>query len=152
MALVRRRQSADVRAAIVVARSDQAGGTPAKAAQQQEARHGSGRSGSYADTPRWPFVSRSARKARVWREVEGWCRRGDSNPHGLPHTPLKRARLPVPPLRHEERLRSIPSTAAPANPAAALAQAWVERVADTLAEQVVGEHRDQDGDAGIDRE
>ena len=30
---------------------------------------------------------------------EGWCRRGDSNPHELPHTPLKRARLPVPPLR-----------------------------------------------------
>src|SRR6185369_15323976 len=29
------------------------------------------------------------------------CRRGDSNPHELPHTPLKRARLPVPPLRHE---------------------------------------------------
>ena len=27
------------------------------------------------------------------------CRRGDSNPHELPHTPLKRARLPVPPLR-----------------------------------------------------
>src|SRR5437016_3493382 len=31
-----------------------------------------------------------------------WCRRGDSNPHGLPHTPLKRARLPVPPLRRCE--------------------------------------------------
>ena len=29
-----------------------------------------------------------------------WCRRGDSNPHGLPHTPLKRACLPIPPLRH----------------------------------------------------
>ena len=29
------------------------------------------------------------------------CRRGDSNPHELPHTPLKRARLPVPPLRHK---------------------------------------------------
>jgi hypothetical protein len=29
-----------------------------------------------------------------------WCRRGDSNPHGLPHTPLKRTCLPVPPLRH----------------------------------------------------
>ena len=29
------------------------------------------------------------------------CRRGDSNPHELPHTPLKRARLPVPPLRPE---------------------------------------------------
>src|SRR5712691_2359433 len=28
-----------------------------------------------------------------------YCRRGDSNPHELPHTPLKRARLPVPPLR-----------------------------------------------------
>ena len=33
-----------------------------------------------------------------------WCRRGDSNPHGLPHTPLKRTCLPVPPLRHLERL------------------------------------------------
>ena len=30
--------------------------------------------------------------------IEGICRRGDSNPHELPHTPLKRARLPVPPL------------------------------------------------------
>src|SRR5262245_3509012 len=29
-----------------------------------------------------------------------WCRRGDSNPHGSPHTPLKRTCLPVPPLRH----------------------------------------------------
>ena len=29
-----------------------------------------------------------------------WCRRGDSNPYGKPHTPLKRARLPIPPLRH----------------------------------------------------
>src|SRR4051812_4468282 len=28
----------------------------------------------------------------------GLCGRGDSNPHELPHTPLKRARLPVPPL------------------------------------------------------
>ena len=34
-----------------------------------------------------------------------WCRRGDSNPHELPHTPLKRARLPVPPLR--QRVRSF---------------------------------------------
>ena len=29
-----------------------------------------------------------------------WCRSRDSNPDGLPHTPLKRACLPVPPLRH----------------------------------------------------
>ena len=42
--------------------------------------------------------------ARVLRKDEDWCRRGDSNPHGLPHTPLKRARLPVPPLRHEVSL------------------------------------------------
>ena len=33
--------------------------------------------------------------------IELICRRGDSNPHELPHTPLKRARLPVPPLRHK---------------------------------------------------
>ena len=33
--------------------------------------------------------------------AEVWCRRGDSNPHELPHTPLKRARLPVPPLRQK---------------------------------------------------
>ena len=29
-----------------------------------------------------------------------WCRRSESNRHGLAHTPLKRARLPIPPLRH----------------------------------------------------
>ena len=28
-----------------------------------------------------------------------WCREGDLNPHGFPHTPLKRTRLPVPPSR-----------------------------------------------------
>src|SRR3989338_6108725 len=32
-------------------------------------------------------------------ELIYWCRRGDSNPHGLPHMPLKHACLPVPPLR-----------------------------------------------------
>jgi hypothetical protein len=36
----------------------------------------------------------------VTLKFSDWCRRGDSNPHELPHTPLKRARLPVPPLRH----------------------------------------------------
>ena len=29
------------------------------------------------------------------------CRRRDLNPHGLLHTPLKRARIPIPPLRHK---------------------------------------------------
>ncbi len=31
--------------------------------------------------------------------IKTWCRRPDSNRHGSPHTPLKRARLPIPPLR-----------------------------------------------------
>src|SRR5205085_2506086 len=29
-----------------------------------------------------------------------WCRRGDSNSHGLPHCPLKTACLPISPRRH----------------------------------------------------
>lgn len=27
-----------------------------------------------------------------------WCERRDLNPYESPHTPLKRARLPIPPL------------------------------------------------------
>ena len=29
-----------------------------------------------------------------------WCERRDLNPYGVIHTPLKRARLPIPPLSH----------------------------------------------------
>ena len=29
-----------------------------------------------------------------------WCGKRDLNPYGVNHTPLKRARLPVPPLSH----------------------------------------------------
>jgi hypothetical protein len=36
-----------------------------------------------------------------------WCRRGDSNPHGFPHHPLKMACLPVPPLRRAARKNHI---------------------------------------------
>ena len=32
-----------------------------------------------------------------------WCERGDLNPHGLRHTPLKRACLPVPALSRYSR-------------------------------------------------
>ena len=32
--------------------------------------------------------------------TESWCERRDLNPYELPHTPLKRARLPIPPLSH----------------------------------------------------
>src|SRR5262249_35605242 len=39
-----------------------------------------------------------AHKFLDFRDQE-WCRRRDSNPHGFPHTPLKRACLPIPPLR-----------------------------------------------------
>jgi hypothetical protein len=48
------------------------------------------------------LLSGPARAATVqsagW-EPPDWYRRGDSNPHGLPHSILSRARLPVPPLR-----------------------------------------------------
>ena len=42
------------------------------------------------------------RLTRFFYRVQVECRRGDSNPHGLPHTPLKRTCLPVPPLRRLE--------------------------------------------------
>src|SRR4029077_18202102 len=83
--------------------------------------------------------------------TERWCRRGDSNPHGLPHTPLKRAGLPVPPLRHERMEAEYTSTGAPGNGRAAAAQARVERVADPLAEEVVREHGEEDREARVER-
>ena len=36
----------------------------------------------------------------------GWCEKRDLNPYGVNHTPLKRARLPVPPLSRVELLNS----------------------------------------------
>ena len=33
-----------------------------------------------------------------------WCGKRDLNPYGVNHTPLKRARLPVPPLPHSSFL------------------------------------------------
>ncbi len=39
---------------------------------------------------------------------EAWCRRPDSNRHGLPHTALNRARLPIPPLRRDSQLYQAP--------------------------------------------
>src|SRR6185503_7729626 len=50
------------------------------------------------------------------------CRRGDSNPHELPHTPLKRARLPVPPLRHEVSLEGSAIIAVPFSKTATCSQ------------------------------
>ena len=34
------------------------------------------------------------------RAYFSWCEKRDLNPYGKNHTPLKRARLPVPPLSH----------------------------------------------------
>src|SRR6266536_2507570 len=46
------------------------------------------------------------------REVYGlrgnWCRRPDSNRYGLPHTPLKRTCLPIPPRRRVTASRDLP--------------------------------------------
>ncbi len=42
-------------------------------------------------------------KSRHWDKPNNdffWCEKRDLNPYGVNHTPLKRARLPVPPLSH----------------------------------------------------
>ena len=39
-----------------------------------------------------------------WALPVFWCGRRDLNPYGVIHTPLKRARLPVPPLPRDQRL------------------------------------------------
>src|SRR5205809_4620222 len=49
-----------------------------------------------------------------------------------------------------EQWRSIPSTSTSAKPSDALPQPRIERVANAFAEQVVGQHGEQDGDTGID--
>lgn len=36
-----------------------------------------------------------------------WCSERDSNPHKLPHTPLKRTRLPIPPPEHLNQPRCL---------------------------------------------
>src|SRR5437867_11262864 len=114
-------------------------------------------------------TARGLATGRIWAvaNVSEWCRRGDSNPHGLPHTPLKRARLPIPPLRRR-RSRSMPrcrracqsaqraemgqsATDADDPTHAGLPEARIERVTNAFAEKIVGEDRDQDGDAGVDR-
>ena len=48
-------------------------------------------------------LHRRRRMSRT-RQDTIWCRRRDLNPHGFPHTPLKRARIPIPPRRHQYSL------------------------------------------------
>jgi hypothetical protein len=40
---------------------------------------------------------------------KGWCGREDSNFHGLPHSDLNAARLPIPPRPHRGRCRTCPA-------------------------------------------
>ena len=54
------------------------------------------------------FGSRAATVKRIGTQKEKKCSRGDSNPHGLLHTPLKRTRLPIsPPEQVFQTERSI---------------------------------------------
>ena len=54
---------------------------------------------SLALSPRAYGVSRPSRPpSPPSQNLQVWCERGDSNPHGLPHRILSPARLPVPPL------------------------------------------------------
>ncbi|MEY4526837.1 MAG: hypothetical protein RL768_556 [Nitrospirota bacterium] len=43
-----------------------------------------------------------------WSEEKGWCRRRDLNPHGLRHTPLKRACLPFHHFGYRQELEKLP--------------------------------------------
>ncbi len=59
-----------------------------------------------SDCHRQPFTSDpSSPVSNIKREyamhtLSLWCGKRDLNPYGVNHTPLKRARLPVPPLPH----------------------------------------------------
>ena len=46
------------------------------------------------------FITLDKNKKRDLKPLFLWCRRRDSNPQGVNHTNLNRARLPIPPLRH----------------------------------------------------
>jgi hypothetical protein len=63
---------------------------------------GGGR-GSACEKYRMPDArGRSGSAKLLILKGQKWCRRRDSNPHGFPHTPLKRACLPIPPLRRRK--------------------------------------------------
>ena len=51
----------------------------------------------------WDPAMRTEHRRGWCSDPAVWCRRGDSNPHGFPHHPLKMACLPVPPLRHLDK-------------------------------------------------
>ena len=45
-------------------------------------------------------IHRPTKSPRLLPWAFCWCEKRDLNPYGVNHTPLKRARLPVPPLSH----------------------------------------------------
>ena len=81
-------------------------------------KEGSGRRGSLLSC-RWiyPLSERRIRKGNATRQYresgKRWCSRGDSNPHGLPHMPLKHACLPIPPPEHRDSVNLVVDGAGP---------------------------------------
>src|SRR2546425_10164762 len=76
--------------------------------------------------------------------------KGGLEPPRVAHPPLKRAGSPIPAT--SARGRSITLSCATDNSPDALAEPRVERVPNPLTHEVVREHRDEDREAGIDRQ
>src|SRR6185295_5622824 len=105
------------------------------------------------------FDSRSSAGAQTstTTEDDGFARRGfgaeggTRTPTGCPTRP---SNVRVCQFRHfgEVRGRSIALSRATDNSRDALAKPRVERVANSLAEEIVREHRDEDGEARVGRE
>ena len=47
-----------------------------------------------------PYIFTKKYRTYICMSYIFWCGKRDLNPYGVNHTPLKRARLPVPPLPH----------------------------------------------------
>ena len=60
------------------------------------------------------------KKSRILLIRLFWCGRRDLNPYSVNHTPLKRARLPVPPLPHIKHLCFVTRRRSPRFPLASL--------------------------------
>ena len=53
------------------------------------------------------YSNKKKEKVSLGDTFSFWCGKRDLNPYGVNHTPLKRARLPVPPLPHVRFVRNI---------------------------------------------
>gem|GEM_PF-6081400 len=55
---------------------------------------------AHSRTSDYPPLVITTNKAPLFMGLRHWCGRRDLNPYGSPHTPLKRARMPIPPRPH----------------------------------------------------